>query len=371
MGFWTSKNTNESAQSQELARVNESLSASKARCDELLAQNETLRKDLDDSKRSLAFAHLISGHLGEFAADMQNTQQTFGALSASLDSSRDQSAELESMASKAKSIVSDMSSNFERFSDNSNEARSQINQLDQRTAKVDSMVQLIESIASQTNLLALNAAIEAARAGESGRGFAVVADEVRKLAENTSKATVEISKVVTEMRSDGTASSQSIGILADKAKTFSADGAHANGLIAQLMSSSQKQANQSSDLAILGFCELAKLDHMAFKARVHQAALSTLNGSASTGSFSDHSSCRLGQWLSHGEGQKRFAHLEAFRMVKQPHERFHSCAQEALAHLTAGRRDQAQRSLTDMERHSHEVARQLDALSSQARKKQA
>ena len=74
------------------------------------------------------------------------------------------------------------------------ETNRQIEGLAEASQRIGEVIEMIAGIAEQTNLLALNATIEAARAGEAGKGFSVVASEVKKLADQTAKATGEISQ---------------------------------------------------------------------------------------------------------------------------------------------------------------------------------
>jgi len=77
-----------------------------------------------------------------------------------------------------------------------------MNKLGESSAEIGNVIKVITSIAEQTNLLALNATIEAARAGEAGKGFAVVASEVKDLAQETARATQDISGRVEAIQAD-------------------------------------------------------------------------------------------------------------------------------------------------------------------------
>src|SRR4029079_4771121 len=85
-----------------------------------------------------------------------------------------------------------------------------MNKLGDSSAEIGNVIKTITAIAEQTNLLALNATIEAARAGEAGKGFAVVATEVKDLAQETAKATEDISRRIESLQNDAGAAVGSI-----------------------------------------------------------------------------------------------------------------------------------------------------------------
>ncbi len=100
-------------------------------------------------------------------------------------------------------------------------------QLEEETQHVGSVLTVIRSVAEQTNLLALNAAIEAARAGEQGRGFAVVADEVRNLAQKTTASTAQIQNIIQRLQNSASSVLHTMNLSGEKARASIERSEHA------------------------------------------------------------------------------------------------------------------------------------------------
>lgn len=99
------------------------------------------------------------------------------------------------------------------MSKKNDEVIAKVEELSKSIAQMESIVSLIQDVASKTSLLALNASIEAARAGEAGRGFAVVATNISELANQTQNATKDINSLISNITKEMTDVSEAIASL--------------------------------------------------------------------------------------------------------------------------------------------------------------
>jgi methyl-accepting chemotaxis protein len=188
---------------------------------------------LDEAVSSLReMVQTIDGSAGSLSAASEELSSVTGQISAAGEQTSSQSdlvaAAAEQVSHNVQTVATgseEMGASIREIAHNANEAarvasdavgvaaatNETVSKLGESSAEIGNVVKVITSIAEQTNLLALNATIEAARAGEAGKGFAVVANEVKELAQETARATEDISRRVEAIQSDTSNAVTAIG----------------------------------------------------------------------------------------------------------------------------------------------------------------
>jgi len=302
----------------------------------------------------------IYRNLKSFGESFLEIQRSLVTIANTMKEEKKNAIEASKVSRSNQGAIETISGNMKSMSDDTQAMSGKVDVLSERASQIGGIVQLIKEIADQTNLLALNAAIEAARAGEQGRGFAVVADEVRKLAERTTKATSEISGLVSHIQEETRVTKEQMERWTHKTQSFSDDGQQATVGTKQLFDISRAMEGVIAASALRSFVEVAKVDHLVYKFEIYKVFMRVSD--KAVGDFADHHHCRLGKWYYEGEGRECYSALAGYREMEEPHQRFHNSGLAAVRHFESADYASGFTAIESMEAASMEVLANLDRI---------
>jgi len=140
--------------------------------------------------------------------------------------------------------------NIGKGADSSAESARNIMELQERTRRIDKIVDAIVMVTVQTKMLAVNGNVEAARAGEYGRGFSVVAGDIRSLANESSENADRIKDLVKSVQTQITKVAGDIELAGSKGR--------AEVERAKASSASLDRIARDANVVVAGIREVAK-----------------------------------------------------------------------------------------------------------------
>ncbi|HVJ50781.1 globin-coupled sensor protein [Desulfitobacterium sp.] len=162
----------------------------KTELEQAYVEIDSLQRRVSEASQALAATS------EETAASAAQMHEATEMISQNAGDAAQFSHKVDTLAQEGSQKIQQISERILGLADMTGQMQDRMLELDESSARIASITDVIKEIASQTNLLALNAAIEAARAGEAGRGFGVVAEEVKKLASKSEQSVKEISAMI-------------------------------------------------------------------------------------------------------------------------------------------------------------------------------